>query len=294
MQSASSSPTWPTGPTTAPASTRGGPRSTVCAPSPTSIRRASSSWRARAPASRRSTDLKGKRVSLDEPGSGTLVDARLILAAYGLDREGPEGRIPQVAAGRRQAEGGDARRLLQRERLAARRRSPSWRSRTGIDLVPIDGPEVESAGEDSTASSRADEIPGRRLQERRRREDGERATRSGLTSIKQPEALIYAITAALWNPNTRKLLDSGHAKGKIIRLETALRRRSAFRCIRARRSSTRKRASSNKGRQGDRNALEGQDLRRHGGRAGDRCGHGAGPSRAKAPRSGRPTSMTAS
>src|SRR5262249_10559610 len=29
-------------------------------------------------------DLKGKRVSLDEPGSGTLVDARLILAAYGM------------------------------------------------------------------------------------------------------------------------------------------------------------------------------------------------------------------
>src|ERR1700704_2610395 len=27
-------------------------------------------------------DLKGKRMSLDEPGSGTLVDARLILAAY--------------------------------------------------------------------------------------------------------------------------------------------------------------------------------------------------------------------
>src|SRR5664279_6263739 len=29
-------------------------------------------------------DLKGKRVSLDEPGSGTLVDARIILAAFGL------------------------------------------------------------------------------------------------------------------------------------------------------------------------------------------------------------------
>ncbi|HEX7438278.1 MAG TPA: TAXI family TRAP transporter solute-binding subunit, partial [Caldimonas sp.] len=29
-------------------------------------------------------DLRGKRVALDEPGSGTLVDARLILAAYGL------------------------------------------------------------------------------------------------------------------------------------------------------------------------------------------------------------------
>ena len=29
-------------------------------------------------------DLKGKRVSLDEPGSGTLVDARIILAAFGI------------------------------------------------------------------------------------------------------------------------------------------------------------------------------------------------------------------
>ena len=31
-------------------------------------------------------DLKGKKVSLDEPGSGTLVDARLILEAYGLSK----------------------------------------------------------------------------------------------------------------------------------------------------------------------------------------------------------------
>ncbi|HOW49480.1 MAG TPA: TAXI family TRAP transporter solute-binding subunit, partial [Rubrivivax sp.] len=29
-------------------------------------------------------DLKGKRVALDEPGSGTLINARAILAAYGL------------------------------------------------------------------------------------------------------------------------------------------------------------------------------------------------------------------
>ena len=29
-------------------------------------------------------DLKGKRVSLDEPGSGTLVDAKIILEAFGL------------------------------------------------------------------------------------------------------------------------------------------------------------------------------------------------------------------
>jgi TRAP transporter TAXI family solute receptor len=32
-------------------------------------------------------DLAGKTVSLDEPGSGTLVDARIILEAYGLSEE---------------------------------------------------------------------------------------------------------------------------------------------------------------------------------------------------------------
>ncbi len=30
------------------------------------------------------------------------------------------------------------------------------------------------------------------------------------------------MTKALWNANTRKLLDSGHAKGKVITRETAL------------------------------------------------------------------------
>ena len=43
-----------------------------------------------------------------------------------------------------------------------------------------------------------------------------------LTSSKQPDDLIYRITEALWNGSTRKLLDSGHAKGRDIRIETAL------------------------------------------------------------------------
>ncbi len=43
-----------------------------------------------------------------------------------------------------------------------------------------------------------------------------------VTSAEQPEELIYDITKALWNDNTRKLLDNGHAKGKVITLDTAL------------------------------------------------------------------------
>ncbi|MGE0768403.1 MAG: TAXI family TRAP transporter solute-binding subunit [Hyphomicrobiaceae bacterium] len=37
-----------------------------------------------------------------------------------------------------------------------------------------------------------------------------------------PEKLVYDVTTALWNSNTRELLDSGHAKGKSIQLKSAL------------------------------------------------------------------------
>jgi TRAP transporter TAXI family solute receptor len=86
--------------------------------------------------------------------------------------------------------------------------------------VPIDGPEVENLIKRYDFFS-ADEIP-----------DGAYKNVAGVktvsvnaiwaTSSKQADTLIYNITAALWNPNTRKLLDSGHAKGRAIRLESAL------------------------------------------------------------------------
>jgi TRAP-type uncharacterized transport system substrate-binding protein len=44
-----------------------------------------------------------------------------------------------------------------------------------------------------------------------------------ITSSDQPEDLVYNVTKALWNKNTRKLLDKGHSKGKAIRAETALK-----------------------------------------------------------------------
>ncbi len=43
-----------------------------------------------------------------------------------------------------------------------------------------------------------------------------------VTSSDIDEELIYQITKALWSDTTRKLLDNGHAKGKVITLDTAL------------------------------------------------------------------------
>lgn len=164
-------------------------------------------------------DLKGKRVSLDEPGSGTLVDARLIFSAYGLTEKDVKAEYlkPQQAADK-----------LKDGTLDAFFNVSGWpqgaiselAATTGIDLVPIDGPEAETLIKQYTFFS-ADEIP-----------DGAYKNVPGVktvsvnalwvTSSKLTDALIYAVTAALWNPNTRKLLDSGHAKGKTIKLDSAL------------------------------------------------------------------------
>ena len=223
------------GATTAPASTRAAPRSTCCAPSPTSIPRASSWWRARAPASSRCKDLQGTRVSLDEPGSGTLVDARLILAAFGMTEKDLKAEYlkPQQSADK--PEGRHDRRLLQRQRLAAERRRRTRRH------------DRHRARADRRAGSREPGQAVQLLQPPTRFPDGAYKNVAGVktvsvnaiwaTSSKQPDELIYNVTAALWNP--------AHASCSIPATPRAARsgsngacRASAFRCIPVRRSST--------------------------------------------------------
>ena len=163
-------------------------------------------------------DLRGKRISLDEPGSGTLVDARLILAAYGLTEKEVKAEYlkSQQAADKLKDNSLDAFFSVSGWPLGA---IAELAATTGIDLVPIDGPEAENLVK-AYSFFAIDEIP-----------DGAYKGVSGVktvsvnaiwaTSSKQPDQLIYGITAALWNPSTRKLLDSGHSKGKTIKLETA-------------------------------------------------------------------------
>jgi TRAP-type uncharacterized transport system substrate-binding protein len=43
-----------------------------------------------------------------------------------------------------------------------------------------------------------------------------------ITSTAMDEESIYQITKALWNDQSRRLLDVGHAKGKVVTLDTAL------------------------------------------------------------------------
>ena len=164
-------------------------------------------------------DLKGKRVSLDEPGSGTLVDARIILGAFGITEKDIKAEyLKPNQAGDKIRDGGlDAFFFVGGYPTGAIAELAA--AGAGIELVPVTGPEVDKMRQQYGFFA-PDTIPANTY-----KGVGEVKTiavgAQWVTSAKQPDALIYEVTKATWNENTRKLLDSGHAKGKAIQLSTA-------------------------------------------------------------------------
>ncbi|NDP43344.1 MAG: TAXI family TRAP transporter solute-binding subunit [Aromatoleum sp.] len=164
-------------------------------------------------------DLKGKRVSLDEPGSGTLVDARIILAAFGITEKDirPEYLKPNQAGDKMRDGGLDAFFFVGGYPTGAI--SELAAAGGGIELVPVTGPEVDKMRA-QYAFFAPDTIPANTY-----KGTGEVKTiavgAQWVTSTKQSDALIYEVTKAMWNDATRKLLDAGHAKGKSIQAATA-------------------------------------------------------------------------
>lgn len=164
-------------------------------------------------------DLKGKRVSLDEPGSGTYVDAKLILEANGLS----ESDVTPEAL-----KGGAASEALRNGKIDAFFVVAGYptgslvelASAADIKLVPIDGTGATALADKYGFFSLSD-IPAGTY-------EGVPATDTvavgaqWFTSANEDEELIYEITKALWNEQSRKLLDAGHAKGKAITPDTAL------------------------------------------------------------------------
>lgn len=164
-------------------------------------------------------DLKGKRVSLDEPGSGTYVDANLILEANGLS-------LDMVTA--EALKGNAASEALRNGKIDAFFVVAGYptgslvelASAASIKLVPIEGAGAEALTE-KYGFFAASDIPEGAY-------EGVGTTPTvavgaqWFTSAAEDEELIYNITKALWNKESRKLLDVGHAKGKTITAETAL------------------------------------------------------------------------
>ncbi|MCA1491792.1 TAXI family TRAP transporter solute-binding subunit [Sinorhizobium alkalisoli] len=164
-------------------------------------------------------DLKGKRVSLDEPGSGTLVDARIVLEGFGLSEADitPEYLKPDQAADRMRDGAMDAFFFVGGYPAGA---IAELASQHKVKIIPITG-----EGADKIRAQfgffAADTVPAGTYEGQAADVPTLSVGAQWVTSADQPEELIYNITKALWNDNTRKMFDAGHAKGKLIRTENA-------------------------------------------------------------------------
>jgi TRAP transporter TAXI family solute receptor len=164
-------------------------------------------------------DLAGKRVSLDEPGSGTLVDARIILEAFGLSEDDIEAAYIKPSPAVAKMRDGQLNAFFI---VAGFPTGSVVELCASIDcaLVPIDG-EARAALLERYQFFAEDVIPAGTYEG-----VDETATVSvgaqWVVGAEVDEELVYGITKALWHDNARKLLDHGHAKGRAITLDTAL------------------------------------------------------------------------
>ena len=166
-------------------------------------------------------DLKGKRVALDEPGSGTLVNARAILAAYGLKESDikPEYIKPNQAGDKMKDGALDAFFFTGGAPAGAIAELAS--AGAGIDILPIDGAAAETLRKSSPFFApdviAADTYKG----------VGAVTTLAvgaqWVTSDKADANTVYEITKALFSDAAQKTLAAGHAKGKFITKENAVK-----------------------------------------------------------------------
>jgi TRAP transporter TAXI family solute receptor len=166
-------------------------------------------------------DLKGKRVALDEPGSGTLIDARMVLAAWGVKESDikPDYIKPNQAGDKLKDGSLDAFFFVGGAPAGAIAELAS--SGVGIELIPLAGAQAQALlksspwfAVDHIAAGTYKDVPavetlavGAQL----------------VTSAKVPADTVYQITKAMYSESTQKTLAAGHAKGRFITKENAVK-----------------------------------------------------------------------
>jgi TRAP transporter TAXI family solute receptor len=166
-------------------------------------------------------DLKGKRVALDEPGSGTLVNARIVLAAYGVKESDikPEYIKPNQAGDKLKDGALDAFFFVGGAPAGAIAELAS--SGTGIELVPLAGPQADALRKtnpylavDTIAAGTYKDVPAVQTMA---------MGAQWVTSAKADTETVYQITKALYGKAAQDTLAAGHAKGKFITKENAVK-----------------------------------------------------------------------
>ena len=163
-------------------------------------------------------DLRGKRVALDEAGSGTLISARQVLGAYGLTESDiqPAYIKPNQAGDKLKAGMLDAFFYTG----GAPAKAITDLVAIGIDLLPIDGPQAQRMRKASpfliTDTIAADTYPG----------TAATPTLSvgaqWVTRDTVDAELVYQVTKSLYSETAQQALTQGHVKGRHITLANAV------------------------------------------------------------------------
>ncbi|GAB3776843.1 TAXI family TRAP transporter solute-binding subunit [Ramlibacter monticola] len=165
-------------------------------------------------------DLKGKRVALDEPGSGTLINARMVLAAWGVKESDirPDYIKPNQAGDKLKDGSLDAFFFVGGAPAGAIAELAS--SGVGIELVPIAGAQADALRKSSPYFA-VDTIPANTYKD----VPAVQTLAVGaqlVTSAKLDTQTVYEITKAMYSEGAQKTLAAGHAKGRFITRENAV------------------------------------------------------------------------
>lgn len=164
-------------------------------------------------------ELKGKRISVGEEGSGTLLDAEAILEAYGIHRNKVQFRFLKPG------QASDALRNRQIDAFFLVGGIPTLTvtelvESTPIRLLSLSAHAIAtlrhahpSFGQTTIPVGTYQNVPLVKTIT---------VEAMWVTSADMDEDLVYGITKALWSNSTKKLLESGGPEGKQITLESAL------------------------------------------------------------------------
>jgi len=167
---------------------------------------------------RRVADLRGKRISIDETGSGTLVVMRIVLEAHGLSENDLQPVYLKPVFTHDKMVKGDLQGFVMM--AGAPMKAVTQLSDIGISLVPIavdkarainaQYPYLFPGAIPANVYQGIPETPTLQVHALL------------VVNAAMPETLVYQVTAALWSEQTLAMLQAGHAQGRSITPETAL------------------------------------------------------------------------
>lgn len=163
-------------------------------------------------------DLEGKRISLDEAGSGTLSVMRIILAAHDMSEDRMDAVYLKPVFTLNRMTSGDI------QGFAMMSGTPMAAvldiSRIGIRLVPIK--EEIALAINSRHPYLVPGVIGENVYPGVDRTPTLQVYALFLVSADLDTGLVYRVTRSLWSGQMQNLLSKGHPRGKSIRLGTAL------------------------------------------------------------------------